>query len=120
MHRRVRVKLTGFINLEVAEDQDRILSRFSGEMADISLKGLSFIARIRIKENCRLLLGRNMKINIPIKGMRDTAQLRGTIMGIQPYDLVASDYSIHVKLARELDSRALQGILGDYHVQISS
>lgn len=114
MDRRVhdRHKLERRIQLQVVDDKDRILSSFRGEMTDISQGGLSFIVRITKKENSRLLLGRNIKIGIPVAGRSDKV-LRGTIIGVQSFDLIMSDYSVHVKFASELELVSLQMILED-------
>lgn len=103
MDRRVheRFKVEAKIQLQIVDDKDRILSSFRGELTDISQGGLSFFIRITKKENCRLLLGRNIKASIPASGGQDMV-LRGTVIGVQPFDLVLSDYSVHVKFKNEL------------------
>ncbi len=114
MDRRVhdRHKLERRIQLQVVDDKDRVLSSFRGEMTDISKGGLSFVVRITKKENSRLLLGRHIKIGLPVSGRQDKV-LRGTIIGVQSFDLIVSDYSVHVKFVRELDSHSLQMIMDE-------
>jgi hypothetical protein len=112
MDRRVhdRHKLERRIQLQVVDNRDRVLSSFKGEMTDISQGGFSFIVRITKKENSRLLLGRDIKASIPVSGLPDKV-FRGIIIGVQAYDLIVSDYSVHVKLGRELDRHSLQVIM---------
>lgn len=112
MDRRVhdRHKLERRIQLQVVDNKDRVLSSFKGEMTDISQGGFSFIVRITKKENSRLLLGRNIKAAVPVSGMPDKV-FRGTIIGVQAFDLIVSDYSVHVKLSKELDHHSLQVIV---------
>lgn len=112
MDRRVhdRHKLERRIQLQVVDDRDRVLSSFKGEMTDISRGGLSFVVRITKKENSRLLLGRNIKMSVPITGLPDKI-LRGTVIGVQSFDLIVSDYSVHVKFVKELDRHSLQVVM---------
>ena len=112
MDRRVhtRHKLERRIQLQVVDARDRVLSSFRGEMTDISLGGLSFIVRITKKENSRLLLGRTIKISIPVNALPDKL-FRGTVIGVQSYDLIVSDYSVHVKFAKDIDRHTLKVIM---------
>lgn len=112
MDRRVhrRQKMERRIQLQVVDNKDKVLSSFKGETTDISPGGFSFIVRITKKENSRLLLGRKINAGIPINGMPDKT-LHGIIIGVQTYDLIVSDYSVHVKLDKELDRHSLQVIL---------
>ncbi len=112
MDRRVheRYKLERRIQVQVVDEQERVLSNFRGEMTDISQGGLSFYVRITKKENSRLLLGRSIKMIIPVPGQSDKV-LRGTIIGVQSYDLIVSDYSIHVKFVKELARDSLHEMI---------
>ncbi len=113
MDRRVHERF-GFeakILLQIVDNKDRILSSFRGELTDISQGGLSFFIRITKKENVRLLLGRSIKASIPVSGCQDVV-LRGTVIGVQAYDLVLSDYSVHVKFNNELARGDLKPFLG--------
>lgn len=98
------------IQLKVVDNKNRVLSSFKGEMADISQGGFAFIVRITKKENSRLLLGRNIMAGIPVSDMTNKV-LGGTVIGVQCCDLIQSDYSVHVKLLREIDNPTLQTIL---------
>jgi CRP-like cAMP-binding protein/DNA-binding NarL/FixJ family response regulator len=113
MDRRVHERFTveAKILLQIVDDRDRILSSFRGQLTDISRGGLSFFIRITKKENVRLLLGRSIKASIPVSGSQDVV-LRGTVIGVQVYDLVLSDYSVHVKFNNELARADLKPFLG--------
>lgn len=106
-----RFKVEAKIQLLIVDDKDRILSSFRGELTDISQGGLSFFIRITRKENSRLLLGRSIKASLPVKGSQDMV-LRGTVIGVQVFDLVLSDYSVHVKFKNELTRGDLKPFLG--------
>ena len=106
-----RFNVEGKIQLQIVDDKDRILSSFRGELTDISQGGLSFFIRITKKENSRLLLGRTIKASLPVHGGQDKL-LRGTVIGVQIYDLVLSDYSVHVKFKNELARADLKPFLG--------
>ena len=112
MDRRVheRYRIERKIQLQVTGDKGKILSSFKGEMTDISQGGLSFILRISKKENSRLLLGRNVKSIIPVSGAREM-NLPGQVISVQSYDLIHSEYTVHVKFNEELVRHHLQNIL---------
>lgn len=108
-----RVKLSRKIQLQLTDHNKNPIGRgFRGEMADISKGGLYFLIRISKKENTRLLLGRNMPITIPIGGDPAHLHLDGLAIGIQPFLLLESDFSVHIKFPDLLDEDTLQQILG--------
>lgn len=98
------------IQLQIVDDKEKVLSTFRGDMTDISLGGLSFNVRITNKENIRLLLGRHIKVIIPVTNLPD-AVLRGVVIGVQVCDLVLSDYSVHVKFNAELERNQLKSLV---------
>ena len=108
VHERYRVERK--IQLQIVDDKEKILSSFIGVLTDISMGGLSFYVRITKKENIRLLLGRNIKIIIPVTNLPDTV-LRGMVIGVQVFDLVLSDYSVHVKFNTELERNQLKSLV---------
>jgi hypothetical protein len=112
MDRRVhdRHKVERKIHLQITGDKGKILSSFNGEMTDLSQGGLSFFVRITKKENSRLLLGRNIRVSIPLSTGGEV-HLSGTVIGVQVFDLVHSDYSVHVKLNTPLERQDQQTIL---------
>ena len=105
-----RFRLERKIHLQIIGNKKKVLSSFNGEMSDISQGGLSFIVRISKKENSRLLLGRNIKANIPLNSGGEK-KLFGTIIGVQVYDLIHSDYSVHVKFNSEIERHNLHIIM---------
>ncbi len=107
-HERYRIERK--IQLQVTGDKGKILSSFKGELTDISQGGLSFTVRISKKENSRLLLGRNIKAIVPVSGSRETA-LQGQVIGVQSYDLIHSEYTVHVKFNDELARHQVQNIM---------
>jgi len=112
MDRRVheRYSLERKVQLQIVDDRDRVLSSFRGVLTDLSRGGLSFAVRITKKENSRLLLGRRIKISVPVTGSTDKV-LRGLVIGVQVFDLVMSDYSVHVKFDSELERGQLNVLL---------
>jgi len=112
MDRRIheRYKLERRIHLQITGEKGKILSSFRGEMTDISQGGLSFVVRITKKENSRLLLGRNIKASITISAGSEQ-HLHGTVIGVQAFDLINSDYSVHTKFNTELARQDLQTII---------
>lgn len=98
------------IHLQILGGKGKILSSFSAELSDISQGGLSFVIRITNKENIRLLLGRTIKILVPLSTGEEHKEM-GTVIGVQRSDPVHSEYSVHIKFDRELDRQNLKRII---------
>ncbi len=108
-----RTRLSRKIQLQLTDHNNKPIGRgFRGELADISEGGLAFLIRISKKENTRLLLGRTMRITIPIGGEPGHLQLYGLAIGIQPYQLQDRDFSVHIKFPELLDEKTLLQVLG--------
>jgi len=108
-----RIKLSRKIQVQLIDHNKKPIGRgFRGELADIAQGGLSFLIRISKKENTRLLLGRTMRITIPIGGDPGHLQLTGLAIGVQPFELLESDFSVHIRFLDILDQDTLQEILG--------
>lgn len=108
-----RTRLSRKIQIQLTDQKNKPIGRgFRGELADISTGGLAFLIRISKKENARLLLGRTMRITVPIGGDPGHLQLYGLAIGIQPYELLESDFSVHIKFPELLDQDTLLQILG--------
>jgi len=108
-----RLQLSRKIQVQLLDQNDRPIGRgFRGELADISRGGLSYLIRISKKENTRLLLGRTMRITIPISGEPGHVVISGLAIGVQPYDPLASDFSVHLRFAELLGQETMQMILG--------
>ncbi|NIA05653.1 MAG: cyclic nucleotide-binding domain-containing protein [Proteobacteria bacterium] len=105
-----RYKLERRINLQIIDQAGKPISSFRGEMFDIAQGGLSFIVRISKKENSRLLLGRNIKATIPMSGAREHI-LTGTVICVQSFNMLDSDFSVHIKFDVQLDRSTLHTIL---------
>lgn len=105
LSRKVQVQLTD-------HNRNPIGRGFRGELADISKGGLAFLIRISRKDNTRLLLGRNMRITIPVAGDPAHLHLDGLAISIQPLQLLESEFSVHIKFPELLYEDALQQILG--------
>lgn len=108
-----RLQLSRKIQVQLLDQHDRPIGRgFRGELADISQGGLSYLIRISKKENTRLLLGRTMRITIPISGDPGHVVISGLAIGVQPYDPLASDFSVHLRFSELLGQETMQMILG--------
>lgn len=83
-----------------------------GELCDISRGGASCIMRIPQKENVRLLLGRNLKIMLPIEGAGGRPMtFRGVIVAVRAHYAMENEYSVHVQFSSVLDSAEMEQIL---------
>jgi len=108
-----RLQLSRKINIQLLDHKERPIGRkFRGELADISRGGLSYLIRISKKENTRLLLGRNMQITIPVSAEPGHVVITGLAIGVQPYDPLASDFSVHLRFPELLGQEIMQTILG--------
>jgi CRP-like cAMP-binding protein len=85
---------------------------FRSETIDISYGGLAFVVRISRRESARLLLGRRMQIMLPVGGKKQFLTFKGMIIGIQPFQVLENDFSVHFVFDRPLDQQHLQAVLG--------
>jgi len=108
-----RIQLSRKVQVQLLDPSQRPIGRgFRGELADISKGGLSYLIRISKKENTRLLLGRPMRVTIPISAEPGHVVISGLAIGVQPYDPLASDFSVHLRFSEPLDQKIMQAILG--------
>jgi CRP-like cAMP-binding protein len=107
--KRVKISGIGIINLLNRAGQP-IAKSFKGELADISVGGLSFEIRISKEATARLLLGR--RLNIEFNFTKSVPNIKinqnGLIVGVYPYPF--EDYSIHVKFDKMLDKSEIASI----------
>lgn len=83
-----------------------------GELADLSRGGGSFNMRISKKENARLLLGRNLKITMPVEDQAGRPiAFTGVIVAVRALHSMEYEYSVHVGFDSVIDSAELQQIL---------
>ena len=105
-----RYRLERKIQVHILDKTGKSISGFRADLSDISLGGLSFIVRISKKENSRLLLGRGIKAAIPVIGAK-MEMIHGTVIGVQSFHLLESDFSVHVKFDIPLVRSTLQALL---------
>ncbi len=111
--RHERYQLSRKVQIQMVDAAGKPIGRgFRGELADISRGGLSFLVRISKKENTRLLLGRNMRVTIPVAADPDQLHVDGIAIGVAPFHLLESDFSVHIKFNEPLAQDILQTILG--------
>ena len=107
--KRVKLSGKGLIKL-LNRAGEPIGQSFKGDLADISVGGLSFEIRISKEETARLLLGR--RINVAFNYSKSIPNImidqNGIIVGIYPYPF--EDYSIHVKFEKLLDQSVIDTI----------
>ena len=84
---------------------------FKGELADIAMGGLSFFIRISRKENARLLLGRKIASDVPLKG-GGSVSCRGSIVAVRFQHYHGSDYSVHVQFDEPVEAETVKQIVG--------
>lgn len=106
--------ISGRVNTTLVDEQGQGLGISAMvELADISMGGLSYQARISKKENARLLLGRKVQVQLPDGEMPGEYSLvTGDILAVRSTYAVENDYSVHVKLDIPLSGGKLQKIIG--------
>ena len=86
---------------------------FNGELIDISKAGLAFTIRVAKKDNAKLLLGRQIITTISVDG-KEMSPCTGVIVGVKIHDPVMIDFSVHVKLSKQIDNESLKKIVETY------
>jgi len=82
------------------------------DLADLSRGGGSFFMRISRRENARLLLGRSLKITLPVEMTAGEAiSFTGVIVAVRAHHAMEYEYSIHVEFDTVLDSNEIQKIM---------
>jgi hypothetical protein len=82
------------------------------DLADLSRGGGSFFMRISRRENARLLLGRSLKITLPVEETAGRAiAFSGVIVAVRAQHAMEYEYSIHVEFDTVLDSNEMQKIM---------
>ena len=86
------------------------MKSFKGEIADISISGLSFFIRISRKENARLMLGRGIKTLLPIPGQAGLTVV-GQIVAVRMQQYGENDYSVHVQFDEPIGDDIVKAIV---------
>ncbi|SHO48837.1 cyclic nucleotide-binding domain-containing protein [Desulfopila aestuarii] len=82
------------------------------DLADLSRGGGSFFMRISKRENARLLLGRSLKIALPVEEPDGRAiSFSGVIVAVRAQHAMEYEYSVHVEFDTVLDSSQMQKIM---------
>ncbi len=108
-----RHNLSGKVSSVLLDDKWRDTG-FStqGDLSDVSRGGLSFFMRISQKKHARVLLGRNIRIMIPMEGaVGRQIDVIGSIIAVRSRQNVENEYSVHVKFTEDLISAHLQAII---------
>lgn len=102
------------IQVQPIDSLDNAIGRaFRAETIDISKGGLAFIVRISRQENVRLLLGRRMLVFLPLRDKEQKyTQMKGLVIGVQPYHILENDFSVHFRFDEPMDLDILQNIMG--------
>jgi hypothetical protein len=70
------------------------------------------IFRMAQQKHIRVLLGRNMRITIPVAGSPSELDVQGQVLSIQPADEEMGEYKISLVFDQELEQEELQTVLG--------
>jgi CRP-like cAMP-binding protein len=96
----------------VEEDRRNEGLQMKGELADVSAGGASYHVRISSKKNARILLGREVQLQIPCRSARNKQlNVDGVLMTVRSLYSMTNDYSAHVRFKNLLKNEDLQGII---------
>lgn len=99
----IRVKIPGGLRFQMLDDTGASTGpAFKGELADLSLSGLSFYVKITIRDNARMLLGRSLGLSITPDswGEQPPITQSGTVVAV--HSLPFEEHSVHVHFHRPL------------------
>lgn len=106
-----RHRVTGKCQVQIINASGEPMGRpFYGELNDISVGGLAFLARITRKETARMLLGRRLRIifDLPLESLKEPLDQPGTVVAVREYAF--EDCSVHVKFRHPLGQELLDGL----------
>lgn len=83
---------------------------FNGALIDISRNGLAFAIKISSRKNTRLLLGRQIVSEIQAEG-ESLMHCSGVIVGVRTQDADSQNFTVHVKLSKDIDDSVLKQIV---------
>ncbi|MBM9604608.1 cyclic nucleotide-binding domain-containing protein [Desulfopila inferna] len=83
-----------------------------GDCADISRGGISFLIRVSNKKNARILLGRDVRLQLSCLSVPGKLlNIDGVLMTVRSLYSMNNDYSAHVRFHKPLGEEELRGIL---------
>jgi CRP-like cAMP-binding protein len=103
-----RYRVSGKCQIQIVNSSGEPIGRpFYGELSDVSVGGLAFLARITKKETARMLLGRRLRIifDLPVESLKEALELEATIVAVRDYAF--EDCSIHLKFRHPLSEELL-------------
>jgi signal-transduction protein with cAMP-binding, CBS, and nucleotidyltransferase domain len=110
-HKRYQVEGTVTVTVQ-EEDRSSEGLQMKGEMADVSAGGASYHVRISSKKNARVLLGREVLVQIPCRSARNKQlSVKGILMTVRSLYSMTNDYSAHIRFKNILNNEELQGII---------
>lgn len=108
-----REKLSGRIKFALLDKSGNTVGNaFAGEIADISVGGLSFIVKSSKKETVRMLLGRRLRVifDLPLKNHDKVHRIEQTMTVIAAQSLVFDDYSVHLRFDAKWAQKMMDAI----------
>ncbi len=108
-----RFRLSRRVQIQMTDTAGKPIGRgFQGDLHDVSRGGLALKIRIAKRENGRLLLGRKMRITVPVAGEPPQVHVHGQALSVHPETEKGDDFLVHLIFDQELDPEVLQTILG--------
>jgi hypothetical protein len=99
--------LVSFLDRDGSDTQ----MKAEGELSDICAGGISFLLRSSQKSNARILLGRKVRLRLPLgTNESEDREVEGIVMAVRSLRSIANDYSLHIKFDEELTSDDMESI----------
>lgn len=101
--RHPRIKLKGKLLAQILDARNTPLGKpFKGDLADLSVGGLSFFIKTSKKDTARMLLGRPLKLTFMLPGDESPLKVSriGTVLSVNY--LLQADYSLHIRFTAPL------------------
>jgi CRP-like cAMP-binding protein len=106
-----RYRINGRCQIQIINSAGEPVGRpFYGELNDVSVGGLAFLARITKRDTARLLLGRRVKIvfDLPLESSNEVVEQDAIIVAVREYAF--EDCSIHIKFRSPISAELLDGL----------
>lgn len=83
-----------------------------GELSDLSRGGVSLFMRISKRENARLLLGRMVKLILPLEETGgQQIEFSGVVVAVRGQHVTEFEYSVHLEFEQPLDGGEIKNII---------
>ncbi len=109
-----RITVEGRLTAQLLDDKGQYTGAMpKGDLADISVGGISFTIRLSRKSNAKILLGRKVRVMLPGAGEKEgtEAGVMGEVLAVRSLQAVENEYSVHIRFEEVLQEGLLKKIV---------